>query len=104
MCPYPMTDVIAQREYSLSAGGKDHPVVLLIGRPAPRNDGPHPSWYCPWIIRRSGKDKLQCAVGEDSVQALLLALSGLRTDLSLIARKGKLSFIGLEGPGIDLVG
>ena len=38
------------------------------------------------------------------MQALLLALSGMRTDLEMIARKGKLTFLEGEDLMIELVG
>ena len=103
MFDYPMTEVIAEREYDFVHGDGEQEVIhVQLGKPAPATDTPHPSWYCPWLVRKSGTSKVLWASGEDSVQALLLALSGLRTDLRLSAAKGKLTMkSGLEGPFMD---
>lgn len=103
MRDYPMTEAIADREYEFVADGKDEVIHVRIGKPASTSDTPHPAWYCPWTVQDRATTKKHAAVGEDSLQALLLALSGLRTDLRLIAKKGKLTAMGgIEGPYIDL--
>jgi len=100
-----MTDVIADRTYDFKGrDGVAEVIKVQIGKPAPTADTPTPAWYCPWLVVRGGKRRKLAASGEDSLQALLLALSGLRTDLQLAAEQGKLSYEGIDGPSIDLVG
>jgi len=102
---YPMTDVIAERDYEYERDGQRGPFRVQLGKPAPTPDTPHPAWYCPWAITEGhGETREFAAVGEDSMQALIHAFSGLRADLGRVARKGKLIFMdGLEGPHLDLV-
>lgn len=104
MTRYPMTDVIASREYEFVTGERTVPIRVDIGRPSPNPDGPQ-GWYCPWTIERDGQSRSSFTVGMDSLQALMLALSGLRASLQRIASVGKLTSIGgLEGPFIDIIG
>jgi len=105
MAKYPMTEPIARREYTFSAAERVTPVVVQIGKPAPFPDPPyHGDWYCPWSVQ--GPDGLRelYAGGVDALQALVLAISGLRADLRSIARKGKLTWHDDEGLGLELVG
>ena len=44
------------------------------------------------------------AGGVDSLQSLLLAISGLRADLRAIARKGNLTWLDHQDLGLELVG
>jgi hypothetical protein len=103
MARYPMTEPIARREYTLAAAGREATIVVELGKPRPFPDAPAGDWYCPWTI--DGPDGLRehYAGGVDGLQAMLLALSGLRAELQLLARRGKLTWLD-DGLGLELVG
>ena len=102
MPKYPMTDVIASREYVLAEMSERVPISIAIGRPAPLPEG-EGGWYCPFRITGAGDVQRTFAVGEDSVQALLLALSAVHAILGHRARDGNLMFLGgASGSGITV--
>jgi hypothetical protein len=68
--------VIAQRELSLSA---QETVSVLIGKAEPFPDGN--GCYCPYQILGIGDQRVRHAGGEDTVQALMLTLKMIGTDL-----------------------
>lgn len=105
MKDYPMTEVIAEREYELVFDdGRREKLRVQLGKPSLSPDTPYPSWYCPWIVERAGTSKQSAAAGEDSVQALLMGISGLRADLRHVTPPGKLMLMErIEGPYMDLV-
>ena len=88
MAKYPMTEVIARREFQFTGPEGQVKVVASIGRPAVMPDAQHGDWYCPWQIDGPDRGRQLYGAGVDTMQALLLALSGMRTDLEMIARKG----------------
>jgi hypothetical protein len=81
--------VIAARIFDLA--GKP-PVSVEIGKPEPFPDGN--GCYCPFRITGLGYDLVRYAGGEDTVQALLLALQRIGTALytSPEAKAGALSW------------
>ena len=83
--------VIATREFSLAG---EVPVSVIIGKPEPFPDG-H-GYYCPYQILGMGDQQVRYAPGEDTVQALILALERIGTDLyrSPEAKAGLLTFNG----------
>ena len=68
--------VIARRE--LVRVGSRRPVVVEIGKPRRRPTG---EWACPYRIGGLGRSGVKQAYGEDAVQALQLALDGVRAHL-----------------------
>lgn len=64
--------VIAKRELLLSGGAT---VSVVIGKPESFPDGN--GCYCPFQIVGLGNQKVRCAMGQDTVQALTLALSAI---------------------------
>ena len=102
MSKYAMTEIIAQRELDFLGPGGHTKVVASIGKPALMPDAPHGDWYCPWLIEGPDRRRERDAAGIDAVQALLLAVSGLRTDLQVIARSGKLTFLDSDDLMLDL--
>jgi hypothetical protein len=103
MSDYPMTDAIAEREYELLRNDATIRLRVSVGKPTQVTDSVHPAWYCPWTIRDGSGVRNGWAKGEDSLQALLLGLSALRTELAIRAREGPLAHFGVEGSGIALV-
>ena len=102
MPKYPMTEVIAFRDYTLASGPGHSTIHVELGKPA-RAPEDSRSWYCPWTITKAGDVHPFSAVGVDPLQALLLGLSSLRANLDLIAREGRLMLEGQQGTFIQLV-
>ena len=100
---YPLTEIIAQREFAFDAGGSVTKVTASVSRPARTPEGTYDDWYCSWLIEGPDRRREFCAVGVDGLQALLLALSALRTDLEVIGGKGKLTFEGGDDLAIKLI-
>jgi hypothetical protein len=99
-----MTEVIARRDFDFLGPDGPKRVVASIGKPAPMPDALHGDWYCPWLIEGPDRRRELYGAGVDSLQALLLAVSGLKADLEMIARKGNLTFLDNDDLGIHLVG
>jgi hypothetical protein len=100
---YPMTEVIASREYVLETDDERVPIRVEIGKPTPRPDLLD-TWYCPITIQGAGETRLLSADGSDSLQVLLLGLSALGVILQGRASKGKLTFLdGVEGVHIEIL-
>ena len=91
--------VIAIRELEL-----DHNqiITIKIGKPEIYPEANH--YYCPYQILGIGKESIRFACGEDSVQALLLALSKIGIELytSDEATSGKLSWLGMNDLGFPV--
>jgi hypothetical protein len=68
--------VIAARELTLDENQK---VEVLIGKPEPCPDGV--DWYCPHQTVGRGSGEVRYAIGVDTVQALILALSMVGAEL-----------------------
>jgi len=103
MCKYPMTEVIARREFDFAGPHGHATVVASIGRPARMPDAPHGDWYCPWLIEGPDRSHGMYGAGVDELQALLLAISGVRFDLQWIAQRGTLTWLEQGDLGIDLL-
>src|SRR5262245_57947729 len=104
MAKYPMTDVIASRRFALLGPNGAQDVLLSIGKPVPFPDAPHGDWYCPWIIEGLHLSDNHYAGGVDGLQALLMAISGIRAELQTIGRSGKLTWLDDVDLGLELVG
>lgn len=103
MSRYPMTEIVAQREFDYVGPNGAAKIVATIGKPAHMPDFPS-DWYCPCVIEGPDGRRQLDAAGVDAIQALLMALSAMRADLRHIARRGKLTFLGDDDISIDLVG
>lgn len=68
--------VVATRELTLD---EDRKVEVLIGKPEPCPDGV--DWYCPHQTVGRGSGEVRYAIGVDTVQALILALSMVGAEL-----------------------
>lgn len=67
--------VIAER----ALDGPDANVRVRIGKP--RRVAGSAEYYCPYVISGIGTEGVRCAIGEDTTQALLLALKMIGSDL-----------------------
>ena len=95
-------------EHRLDLKGADHKVVVRLFTPEPRKDGP--GWKCRFEIGEPFSYGLD-VYGEWSIQALVLAISGLSATLyaSDEYREGQLGiagefgdFLGLPAPAVLL--
>jgi hypothetical protein len=77
-------EVIARRMLS-EQGVVGRKIVLSIGlpRPDPLKGG---DWECPFLIDGVGKSEVQKAFGVDSLQALIIAIQGIRVGLEQTGR------------------
>ena len=93
-------EVIAVRH--LRVTGADATVTVMIGKPKPFPDGQ--DYYCPYQIRGLGSEGVRYAGGVDSVQALVMALEGIRTTLSTSqeAKAGRLNWLDQSDLGFPL--
>lgn len=92
-------DFIATRSLKL-VGETTREVTVGIRRPLP-DGGPY---RCEYQIVGVGSGKLCHAMGEDSMQALLLALQSIGTDLytSAEAKEGRLTWFGSPNLGFPV--
>jgi hypothetical protein len=99
-----MTDVVARREFDFVGPRGPTKVVAWLGKPAPMPDAPHGDWYCPFRI--DGPDRVHelFGGGVDSLQALLMGISGMRIYLRSIGHAGKLTFLEDENLHLELTG
>ena len=91
----------AEREFEYHDGEGAHPVLLRIGKPAP-DPAPDGDWRCAVdFVGLPDGDGTFYAVGVDSLQALLLALSAATARLkALRARGSALTWEGQAALGI----
>ncbi|HUO98666.1 MAG TPA: hypothetical protein VMU01_08345 [Rhizomicrobium sp.] len=91
--------IVARREFELESGGT---VTAFLGQPYPVDDGG--TYFCPYQIDGIGSRVIRRAGGVDAVQALLLALQMMATDLycSDAGRQGKLRWLGKRNLGFPV--
>ena len=70
--------VIARRVLTEYTGDSIGEVAISIGAPRPHPKG---DWECPFAIESYGQSKVESAGGVDALQALLIAIEGVRTRL-----------------------
>ncbi len=102
--PRDLGDEFARRElHVLRAGVVVGVATLVVGRPV---RSPEPTegdpWWCPTLVTGIGADSFTPVAGEDSLQALTLALDFLRHTVSARAASHGLSVEWL-GPTEDAV-
>ena len=99
MPDYPMTEVIAAREYVLERNGQRVRIVVEVGKPARIPDSRPPfeetptlgHWYCPFSIQQPDRTFASSGGGIDSLQALESSLSAVEAFLEAQGREGKLT-------------
>ena len=87
--------VIARRILS-EQGVVGRKIVVSIGLPRP---DPHGACECPFLIEGAGKSEVQKAFGADTLQALILAIQGIRVALE---RTGRSFFWFDPDIGVDI--
>jgi hypothetical protein len=99
----PATRTIASRRLTLVPSGR--PVLVELDAPVRRGTG---EWACTWRVRGIGRARTGRALGEDSLQALQLALTVVRRALEPFADRltwtGEPGELGLPEPIPDYFG
>jgi hypothetical protein len=62
-------------------------IVVSIGLPRPDTLSKHGDWECAFLIQGVGKSKVQKTFGVDSLQALMMAIEGVRVSLEQTGRR-----------------
>jgi hypothetical protein len=65
----------------------ENKIVVSIGLPMPDRLSKHGGWECPFLIEGVGESRVQRAFGVDAMQALILAIQGIRVGLEQTGRK-----------------
>lgn len=101
--PSEVGTVFATRELSLRAAQAEDSVVVEFGVPvrAPQPDEYDP-WWCPVRISGWGTPRLQFVAGEDSLQAVMLALQFAKARLASLATEVGGEVFWIE-PGTDAI-
>ncbi len=74
-------------------------IVVSIGLPRPYRLSKNGDWECQFLIEGIGEPKVETACGADSLQALILAIEGLRVRLEQTGR----NFVWLDpNTGVDI--
>ena len=76
---------IARRKLT-EEGVTGRKIVVLIGLPRPDRLSKHGDWECPFLIEGVGESKVETTYGVDSLQALILAIEGVRVRLEQTGR------------------
>jgi hypothetical protein len=76
--------VVARRILS-EKGFPQRKIVVSIGLPRP-DEHKGGDWECPFLIEGIGKAKVQMGFGVDSMQALIVAIRGIRVNLEQTGR------------------
>jgi hypothetical protein len=89
--PIRLGTVIAER--TLKRAGSSRPVLARLGKPRGSRRAP---WECPYQVVGGGSARVRVALGEDALQAVVLACAGLRAELARI----QASWLGIGTSGI----
>ena len=89
--------IIGERELDGFTDGKPCTVKVKVGKPFPDPAGR--PWYCPYCITTPKGETMHFAAGEDSLQALRLALFIIGAELDTIKTGLKLAWLGQNDLG-----
>ena len=93
----PLGDIVARRELEfVSESGKES-VQVYLGKPVQQKDGP---WFYPYLIEGKSFERQFRTAGEDSMQALVLALRTIPIELEALAKKNNGYFTWFGDPDL----
>jgi hypothetical protein len=75
----PLGEVIAERELEAVKDGKSQVAIVRLGKPIKSADAT--DFRCPYQVAGIGDDVIRSASGEDSMQALQLAIKMVAAEL-----------------------
>lgn len=94
---FELGEIIATRKLVFTRGdGVESDVVVNLGNPVPDPNDPSTTWICPFQILGIGNERTNAIFGVDSLQALILALHILPTELAWLARNENGTFDSRE--------
>src|SRR6267378_332645 len=97
-----MTTSIASRRLSYEAAyGTRRDIGVELGTPALASREPNDTWACPFQITGFGKPIVHALFGIDAMQALVLALHTLPTELRALAREDGGRYLNEPDLGLD---
>jgi hypothetical protein len=101
---FDLGDVIAERRLVFEATpGWTRDVSVKIGRPVIDPSAPHETWMCPFQIQGLGTGRVMGIFGIDAMQALLLAIHTIPSELASYIRDPGGRFLHLGGTDTSFV-
>ena len=97
--PRELGEVIAERRFTFRRSGRRPKAVRVrFGKPVQAPRAPREPWWCPLQVTGLGSKELQPIAGEDSLQALVLALKYTTRILPVEAKHagGRIDWLGEE--------
>jgi hypothetical protein len=88
----PLGDVVAERVLQATKNGKSLVATVRLGRPVKSVDTP--DYRCPYQVAGVGDDVVRSASGEDSMQALALAIQMVGAELHLRYKDFRFTWLG----------
>ena len=85
-------DVVAERVLQATKNGKSLVATVRLGRPVKSVDAP--DYRCPYQVAGIGDDVVRSASGEDSMQALALAIQMVGAELHLRYKDFRFTWLG----------
>jgi hypothetical protein len=95
----PITEIISQRELEFVSDSGKESVQVCLGKPVKEKDG---VWRCPYFISANSFERRFRICGEDSMQALILALKSITNDLEVFAKQYKGHFTWFDQQDVGL--
>lgn len=84
-----------------TADGHVAEVRVVLGTPVPDPRDPRRKWMCPYEITAFGERVTRAMFGIDAMQALVLTLHTLPTEMKSLAQDAKAQFLDEHDFGID---
>ena len=103
MRTYELGTILATRTLRFRARDGVRDIGVSLGLPVPDPEHPNKAWICPFQISGIREEPVRAIFGVDALQALVLALHTLPTELQSLAREEAGSFpdadedLGLTG-------
>jgi|SRR5579884_2883948 len=89
---FSLGEIIAERVLEARRKGQSFTATVRIGKPFKSADAP--DYRCPYQVAGIGDDKVRAASGEDSMQALQLAIQMLAAELHFRYKEFGFTWLG----------
>jgi hypothetical protein len=97
-----MSAPIASRQLPVrDPNGSTSSVGIVVGTPVPDPLDPLRTWACPYQIRALGRVETRAIFGIDAMQALILCLHVLPSELRALARETGIRFLDESDLGLS---
>src|SRR3954466_7018368 len=97
MRTFELGEVIAERCLTFEAdAGWSREIWIRLGRPVADPSDGLKSWFCPYQVAGLERDRVMAIFGEDALQALLLAVHTIPSELAAFMKKpgGRFVYLG----------